>query len=105
MVDLGRLGRATVAALSYAAVHPVTGKAASAAVWVFGVAFTGAFAAVGALLAWKRPQWASSRLWRRAAAPRLKDAVDLDTIRDDLISVVQMAMEPADLSTWTTHHD
>jgi len=46
---------ATVAALSYAAVHPVPGNAGSAANWVFGVMFIGAFATVGALLAWKRP--------------------------------------------------
>jgi hypothetical protein len=30
-----------------------------------------------------------------AFAARLKDAVDLDTVRDDLASVVQTAMEPA----------
>lgn len=46
---------ATATALSYAAAHPVPGNAGSAANWVFGVAFIGAFATVGALLAWKRP--------------------------------------------------
>ena len=40
-----------------------------------------------------------------AFAARLKDAVDLDTIRDDLASVVQAAMEPAHLSMWTSQND
>jgi len=31
---------------------------------------------------------------------RLKDAVDLDSVRDDLLSVVQQALEPAHLSVW-----
>jgi hypothetical protein len=35
-----------------------------------------------------------------AFAARLKDAVDLDTIRDDLASVVQAALEPAHVSVW-----
>ena len=37
-----------------------------------------------------------------AFAARLKDAVDLDTVRDDLASVVQKALEPADVSVWTS---
>jgi hypothetical protein len=45
---------ATAAALSYSAAHPVPGDS-SAANWVFGVVFIGAFSTVGALLAWKRP--------------------------------------------------
>jgi hypothetical protein len=35
-----------------------------------------------------------------AFATRLKDAVDLDSIRDDLSGVVQQALEPAHLSIW-----
>jgi hypothetical protein len=35
-----------------------------------------------------------------AFAARLKDAVDLDAIRDDLASVVQAALEPAHVSVW-----
>jgi hypothetical protein len=38
-------------------------------------------------------------------AARLKDAVDLDTVRDDLASVVQTALEPAHLSVWTIQRD
>ena len=37
-----------------------------------------------------------------AFAARLKDAVDLDTVRGDLASVVQAALEPAHLSVWTS---
>jgi uncharacterized membrane protein YhdT len=33
-------------------------------------------------------------------AARLKDAVDLDSVRDDLASVVQQALEPARISLW-----
>ena len=40
-----------------------------------------------------------------AFAARLKDAVDLDTVRDDLASVVQRALEPAHISVWTSHRD
>ncbi len=47
---------ATTAALSYTAVHPQPGHATSAADWLFSVVFIGAFATVGALLAWKRPR-------------------------------------------------
>ncbi len=35
-----------------------------------------------------------------AFAVRLKDAVDLDSVRDDLASVVQQALEPAHVSVW-----
>jgi hypothetical protein len=35
-----------------------------------------------------------------AFARRLKDAVDLDTVRDDLASAVQKALEPAHVSVW-----
>jgi hypothetical protein len=40
-----------------------------------------------------------------AFAARLKDAVDLDTVRDDLASVVQTALEPASVWVWTSHRD
>jgi hypothetical protein len=35
-----------------------------------------------------------------AFATRLKDAVDLDSVRDDLAAVVQQTLEPAHLSVW-----
>ena len=35
-----------------------------------------------------------------AFAARLKDAVDLDAIRDDLAGVVHQALEPAQVSVW-----
>jgi len=35
-----------------------------------------------------------------AFAARLKDAVDLDTVQDDLAGVVQQALEPARMSVW-----
>ncbi len=35
-----------------------------------------------------------------AFAARLKDAVDLDSVRDDLAAVVEKALEPAHLSVW-----
>jgi hypothetical protein len=40
-----------------------------------------------------------------AFAARLKDAVDLDSVRDDLVQVVSRAMEPTHLSVWVTHRD
>jgi hypothetical protein len=40
-----------------------------------------------------------------AFAARLQDAVDLDAVRDDLASVVQMALEPAHLWVWTSQRD
>jgi len=36
-----------------------------------------------------------------AFAARLKDAVDVDTVRGDLAGVVQQALEPAHISVWT----
>jgi hypothetical protein len=33
-------------------------------------------------------------------AARLKDTVDLDSVRDDLAGVVHQALEPAHLSVW-----
>ena len=38
-----------------------------------------------------------------AFAARLKDAVDLDSVRDDLVRVVQQALGPAHASVWITH--
>ena len=35
-----------------------------------------------------------------AFAARLKDAVDLDSVRDDLAAVVENALEPAHVSVW-----
>jgi len=37
-----------------------------------------------------------------AFAVRLKDAVDLDSVRDDLAGVVQQALEPAHVSVWVS---
>ena len=37
-----------------------------------------------------------------AFAGRLKDGVDLDSVRDDLTGVVQQALEPAHLSVWVS---
>jgi hypothetical protein len=37
-----------------------------------------------------------------AFAARLKDAVDLDSVRDDLAGAVQQALEPAHLSVWVS---
>ncbi len=36
-----------------------------------------------------------------AFAARLRDAVDLDTVRADLLAVVNRAVEPAHISVWT----
>jgi hypothetical protein len=40
-----------------------------------------------------------------AFATRLKDAVDLDTVRADLTTVVQTALEPAQVWVWTSRRD
>ena len=40
-----------------------------------------------------------------AFAARLKDAVDLDSVRDDLAGVVQQVLEPAHLSVWMSRRD
>jgi hypothetical protein len=40
-----------------------------------------------------------------AFAARLKDAVDLDSVRDDLAQVVSRALEPEHLSVWVSHRD
>jgi hypothetical protein len=38
-------------------------------------------------------------------AARLKDAVDLNTVQDDLAGVVHQALEPAHVSVWLSHRD
>jgi hypothetical protein len=40
-----------------------------------------------------------------AFAGRLKDAVDLNSVRDDLAGVVNHALEPVHMSLWVSHHD
>jgi hypothetical protein len=40
-----------------------------------------------------------------AFAARLKDAVDLNSVRDDLADVVSRALEPAHLSVWVSCRD
>jgi hypothetical protein len=40
-----------------------------------------------------------------AFAARLKDAVDLDSVRDDLAGVVRQALEPAHVSVWISQRD
>ena len=40
-----------------------------------------------------------------AFAARLKDAVDLDSVRDDLAGVVNQALEPAHISVWICRRD
>lgn len=40
-----------------------------------------------------------------AFAARLKDAVDLDWVRDDLAATVHQALEPAHVSVWISHRD
>ena len=40
-----------------------------------------------------------------AFAARLKDAVNLDSIRDDLTGVVHQALEPAHVSVWISQRD
>ena len=40
-----------------------------------------------------------------AFAARLKNAVDLDAVRDDLAGVVSRALEPAHVSVWISRRD
>jgi len=40
-----------------------------------------------------------------AFAARLKDVVELDSVRDDLAGVVHQALEPAHMSVWISHRD
>jgi hypothetical protein len=40
-----------------------------------------------------------------AFAARLKDAVDLDAVRDDLAEVIHQTLEPAHLSVWISQHN
>jgi hypothetical protein len=88
---------------------------------VFGVhtpvAVAGATLAAAALFSPVR-RWVQRRVDRRfnrsrydadqtvaVFAARLKDAVDLDAVRGDLARVVQMALEPAHVSVWTTKRE
>ena len=62
----------------------------------------------------RRVQYAVDRRFNRARynadltvaafASRLKDAVDLDSVREDLAAVVQKALEPAHISVWMNEH-
>jgi len=38
-----------------------------------------------------------------AFAARLKDAVDPDSVHDDLVGVVNCALEPVHVSVWISH--
>ena len=40
-----------------------------------------------------------------AFAAGLKDAVDVDSVRDDLVGAVQQALEPTHLSLWVSERD
>jgi hypothetical protein len=40
-----------------------------------------------------------------AFAARLREAVDLDAVRDDLATVVHQALEPVHMSVWVSHRD
>ncbi len=40
-----------------------------------------------------------------AFAAQLKDAVDLDSVRDDLTGVVSRILEPAHVSVWVSRRD
>jgi hypothetical protein len=63
----------------------------------------------------RRVQRAADRRFNRARydadkiaaafAVRLKDAVDLETVRDDLASVVRQTLEPAQVSVWISPRD
>jgi len=81
------------------------------------VAVAAATLAAAALFAPVR-RWVQRRVDRRfnrarydadqtvaAFAARLKDAVDLDAVREDLARVVQTALEPAHVSVWTSRRE
>jgi hypothetical protein len=81
------------------------------------VAVAAATLAAAALFAPVR-RWVQRRVDRRfnrarydadqtvaAFAARLKDAVDLDTVREELGRVVQAALEPAHVSMWTSRRE
>jgi hypothetical protein len=58
-------------------------------------------------------QWVVDRRFNRARydadrtvaafAARLKDSVDLDSVRDDLAGTVHLALEPEHLSVWVNY--
>jgi hypothetical protein len=45
-------------------------------------------------------RWYDADLTVAAFASRLKDAVDLDSVREDLAGAVLRALEPAHISVW-----
>ena len=49
--------------------------------------------------------WYDADQTAAAFAARLTDAVDLDSVRDDLAGVVHRALEPAHVSLWISHRD
>ena len=67
-----------------------------------------------AILRYRRVQQLVDRRFNRARydaeqtvaafAARLKDAVDLASVRDDLAGVVRQTLEPAHLSVWISQH-
>jgi hypothetical protein len=62
---------ATATTLAYTAVHPLPAELASLKTsgpnWAVGIVYIGAFATVGALLAWKRPGTRSDGCCPRSA--------------------------------------
>ena len=52
-----------------------------------------------------RARWADADQTVTAFSARLKDVVDLDSVRDDLASVVHQALEPAHVSLWISQRD
>ena len=80
------------------------------------VAVAAAMLAAAALFTPVR-RWVQSRVDRRfnrarndadqiaaAFAARLKDTVDLGSVRDDLTGIVSRALEPAHVSVWISRH-
>ena len=64
-----------------------------------GVVIVLTFAGVGLVIARRQPGHPIGGRHRR------KDAVDLDSIRDDLAGVIHQALEPSRLSVWVSHRD
>jgi hypothetical protein len=64
---------------------------------------------------WRRVQQVVDRRFNRARydadqtvaafAARLKDAVDLDSVRDDLAGIVNQTLEPAHIWVWISYRD
>jgi len=55
-------------------------------------------------LKWFRARYDADKTVAMFAA-RLKDAVDLNSVRDDLATVVDQALEPAHISVWLSPPD